>query len=84
MSEEYEKAQLALHVKEGERVLIQRKAKDYENGWGNSWCMDRYIETIGTVVRDVGNSGVRVKHSDGTKWNYPYFVLAFIDRIHIT
>lgn len=80
MSREYVEAQSALHVRKGERVLIQRRAENYENGWGNSWCMDGYIETIGTVLRDNGSSGIRVEHFDGESWNYPYFVLAFIER----
>lgn len=80
MSEEYEKAQSALHVREGERVLIQRRAENHEKGWDNTWGMDRYIDTIGTVLKVNGSSGIRVEHSDGVSWNYPYFVLAFINR----
>ena len=83
MSEEYLKAQQALHVIKGERVLILRRAASGENGWVNSWCMDRYVDTIGTVMCDNNEAGIKVRHIDGMYWNYPYFVLAFVERLKI-
>ncbi len=80
MSEEYLRAQKALNVKQGERVLILRREIDYENGWINSWCMDRYIDTIGTIEGNYDEAGIEVKHPDGSAWKYPYFVLGFINR----
>jgi hypothetical protein len=78
----YESEQDKLHIKEGEKVLISRKAESNEGGWDNSWapCMNHYVDTIGTVLCDVGPRGIRIEHLNGETWLYPYFILALIDR----
>ena len=78
----YNTEQANLNIQPGERVLILRKAEYHEKGWENGWTplMNRYIDTIGIVENDAESFGIRVKHPNGDRWNYPYFVLAFIDR----
>jgi len=78
----YNKEQANLNIQPGERVLILRKAEYRERGWENGWAlsMNQYIDSIGIVEKDAESFGIRVKHPNGDSWNYPYFVLAFIDR----
>jgi len=70
----YVEHQKASGLKVGDKVRILRKAKDYENGWDNSWAhpMNRSIGQIDTIISVHDNTGIQLK-SDG--YDYPFFVL---------
>ena len=75
-------------LKEGDKVLVTRTAKDYERGWNNSWVksMNKYVGQIGVVTYvegkgnnaditlDFGEIPVHKASGDGT-FGFPAFVL---------
>lgn len=72
--------------KVGDKVRVIRKARSFENNWNNSWngTMDKAINEIGIITRDVGMQGLSIKFgvdSDiyntdcNQEYQFPYFVL---------
>lgn len=73
---ELQDAWIAKHnLKEGDKVVILRTAKDRENGWPNNWC-DTMNNKVGQMhtVDSASETGVRL--SCGYQW--PYFVLGVV------
>ena len=69
----------------GQDVVVARKAKDYERGWGNNWCADMN-DAVGKTYRilrmmsdEESSAGVELmlKLSNGIHelFFFPYFVL---------
>lgn len=69
-------------LKEGDLVLITRKAEDYENGWNEVWAMDDFVGRIGRIVKDVSRDGFEVQIIDDNSYpySYPYFVLQKVEK----
>ncbi len=68
-------------LKIGDKVKVLRKAKSYEGGWNNSWCL--YMDS--TVGKEFVVNGF---NDDDCGWgislvgvcDYPYFVLEPVDK----
>jgi hypothetical protein len=67
--------QIMSEFKFGDRVLVTRKAKNYENGWNNIWLeeMDNLVGKVSTVISFplLENGGIRLENY----YCYPEFVL---------
>jgi hypothetical protein len=70
-------------LKVGDKVKVNRKAKDYEFGWNNGWWteMDNMVGEE-TTIKEVGDSfGLCLKKTayyssgSGIAYYYPFFVL---------
>jgi hypothetical protein len=73
---ELQDAWIAKHnLKEGDRVVILRTAKDRENGWPNSWC-DTMNNKVGQMYKVEGTKEKGIALSCGYQW--PYFVLGVV------
>ncbi len=63
--------------KKGEMVRVLRKAKDFENGWYNTWIrrgMDKSVGLVLLVLNDHGKFGVQLVDGD-SNFDYPRHVL---------
>lgn len=71
-------------IRKGSKVRVCCSAISGERGWGDGWTssMDRYIGCVGSVVgTDVHRRyGIKVRFDDGSKWNFPYFVLEKVEE----
>jgi len=62
-------------MKRGDKIILERKAKDNENGWQNSWTrpMTRYVGQEVTLDNpmDSGSGGIHIMET----WEgFPFFV----------
>lgn len=57
-------------IKVGDKVMVTRKAVNCEDGWGNSWVMDKYVGKIITITGFSGCAGIRCGD-----YAFPYFVI---------
>lgn len=77
MMKAYLKAQAKCGIKEGDTVLVLRKAEDNEQGWDNSWVGDMN-DMIGKnyKVREVTEGGFQLQTpAQRFTLGFPYFVL---------
>jgi hypothetical protein len=76
INKEYIKASIESGIKVGDTVKVLRKAKDFEQGWGNAWTvsMSENIGSESKVVRSDNGCGFTL--CDGM--DYPYFVLKLV------
>lgn len=73
---ELQDAWIAKHnLKEGDKVVILRTAKDRENGWPNNWC-DTMNNKVGQMYTFDGAGDNGIGLSCGYSW--PYFVLGVV------
>jgi hypothetical protein len=77
----YTVAQNKCGLRVGDKVLVKRKARSLERGWGNCWLksMDKFVGNIHKITSIVGSGGICLS---GT-WGYlfPYFVLEKVEKI---
>ncbi len=73
--------------KVGDKVKIVRAAKNWEDGWKNTWEspeMDEWVGKTGYIVGDHGKSGrgfdiLEDADSIEMSWSFPYFVLEKVE-----
>ncbi len=82
LEQQYLEKHEACGIKEGDRVRVLKKAKDFEKGWCNTWPspMDCYIDKICIVIEDNYKNGFGLMFEDdslrdGACFSFPYFVL---------
>ena len=65
-------------LKVGDKVIIIKKAKDYERGWDNIWVngMNEYISKSGYISHDGGILGFEISSENIKNYCFPYFVLS--------
>ena len=69
-------------IKVGSKVIVQRKADGYEDGWDDEWVrgMDKYIGMEAEVVGfPMAGIGICLDDGSGDSWFFPYFVLSVVD-----
>ena len=71
----------ANNIKVGDKVKVIRKAKDYENGWGNVWddAMDSGVNEVNEVIDINNKNGIYLDLGDYNFW-FPYFVLEKVEE----
>ena len=71
----------ANNIKVGDKVKVIRKAKDYENGWGNVWddAMDSGVNEVNEVIDINNKDGIYLDLGDYNFW-FPYFVLEKVEE----
>lgn len=70
-------------LKVGDEVTVTRAARNYEQGWKNTWesGMDVFIGEVGVISKDRGNAGFIVNFGNGHRsYMYPCFVLEKVER----
>lgn len=74
--EAYFRGHVSIGFKAGDKLLMFRKARDYEGGWKNVWMpgKDQFVGKIVTISDDEGIMGFRIKECKNG-YRYPYFIL---------
>lgn len=78
--QEYKYLQDKANFKVGDKVLVTRKAKDFEGSWHNGWAdgMNKYIGLVHEIVfvpEHAGGIGLKAPQSDLRQFWFPFFVL---------
>lgn len=76
--EEYLQGLKSYNFKEGDHVLVLRRATTGEAGWKNSWEdeMNQYVGRVGIINSEDEGWGIGVEFMDGDPhFLFPYFIL---------
>lgn len=70
--------------KVGDKVVVTHRARDFENGWNNSWCndMNKYVNREAVVQDFRGTSGIQLKIDIAfdEEFLFPYFCLELVEQ----
>jgi hypothetical protein len=72
-----------VNLEPGDKVKVLYAVERHKNGWRNSWtpCMTDEVGKVLTVVRDCGESGIKLENSkDKVGLSYPFFVLQKLEN----
>ena len=86
MEKTYKERQDECGLKVGDKVMVLRKAEDFENGWGARWIpgMSVCIGDTGVIEAIHETFGVRVKTYNYSMNYFPYFVLEKVEEKKLT
>jgi hypothetical protein len=72
-----------VNLQPGDKVKVLYAVERHKDGWDNSWmpCMTDTVGKVLTVVRDCGNSGIRLENDkSNVSMSYPFFVLQKVEN----